>query len=412
MDFRVAASESVKALASGNIAAAERLALFALMGDARNATAMTVLGRIAIAVGRGDKAREWLGAALKGNPFAKDAKAAMGEASAMAEVVLPSPGEHGILLMREWGEGFWSDVDQVVGGCLLSEVLGRRAVVWWGENSRFGGGAGSTDNVWDHYFEPVSDATMEDARAAQGEAFHERWRGIPLDGPLPARWEGEGSRITSVRMLGRRERLVVNDFHSQVVCVKPWLFAGHPLIEKSLPDTHRALYAKYIRPRERFHARAQEFFDQHLAGSPTLAVHIRGTDKLKEAGFAPELAQQFEGYIPAALERMPDLRVFLLTDSSEIAGRLKERCGSRLVLTPSTRADGDTGLHFREDRSGRRLGEEVLTDCLIATRCDRFLGMAASNVAAAIAVLRDWAPETCEMVGPYVHAQPAMLVLW
>ena len=62
--------------------------------------------------------------------------------------------------IKSWGFGFWPNVSQVLGALLLAEATGRVPLVHWGRNSLFGDG--SARDAFGHYFEPVSNVTLED----------------------------------------------------------------------------------------------------------------------------------------------------------------------------------------------------------------------------------------------------------
>ena len=81
---------------------------------------------------------------------------------------------------------------------------------------------------------------------------------------------------------------------------------------------------------------------------------------------------------------------------------MKERHGERLVATDCQRTSTDEGVHYLPGIDPVRAGREVLTDACLALRATRFIGNGRSNVSAMIAVMKDWAPGDCTLIGPSV----------
>ena len=142
----------------------------------------------------------------------------------------------------------------------------------------------------------------------------------------------------------------------------------------------------------------EAFHRDHIAGRPTVAVHVRGLDKGGEAGPMPTLRDYF-----TVMDRVPAAwRIFLLSDDERAVAAFRERYGERIVCTPSQRGSGDIGLHYRPSSDRIRLGREVMVDVYLALRCDRFFGMGWSNVSSIIAMLKPWARGACALQGPCV----------
>lgn len=285
-----------------------------------------------------------------------------------------------ILLIRAWGHGFWADVDHVLGQCLLAEITGRRPLVNWGENSQYGGSA--YENAFDLFFEPVSDAVVADLAVPEATFFPSRWNVDNFGGLDPGAGAGEAFRLSAIHLLNREEDIVVSDGYSQILQMRRWLPAGHPMADCGLDDLYHILAKKYLRPRAHFEAEAEYFVRTHFGAAPFLAVHLRGLDKEQESA---TLATDNERLLVLASEAAlagGGQRVFVLTDDEDLLARARNRLGDRVVASASTRARGAHGLHFVTGRGERaRLGREILLDTLIACRAERFFGLGASNVA-------------------------------
>ena len=125
------------------------------------------------------------------------------------------------------------------------------------------------------------------------------------------------------------------------------------------------------------------FWQERLAGRHTLAIHVRGSDKIVENPALHALNQQ-------ALEiaRIWPGTIFLLTDSEPSRLEWLAEFGNRLVTQDCLRTDSPTQPNFlTAGANGYRNGLEILVDTYSAARCDRFIGTSGSNVGKYVAVL-------------------------
>jgi len=303
------------------------------------------------------------------------------------------------LLIREWSQGFWSDVDHVLGMCLLAEIAGRIPLVWWGAQSRFS--ASSSGNAWEQFFEPVSHATIADLGPLG--RFPAKWQGQPLTGPVRNRWSGEGSRLVGLELLDRDEEVVVSDFHTGMKALLPWLPAWHALAGASLQDAYRSLVRKYLRPRAAILAEAERFAAAHFGARPLIGVHVRGSDKVEEvSGLEAILGRYFED-LEARLRARPEAGLFLLTDDERVRAYYAQRYGARLLCTPFARSSSNVGVHYLAGRDPARTGVEVMVDAYLAARCDEFIGLGFSNVSLYVSYMKAWPPGSCQLLDVNAH---------
>jgi hypothetical protein len=305
------------------------------------------------------------------------------------------------LLVREWSHGFWSDVDHVLGMCLLAEITGRIPVVWWGAQSRFT--ADAARNAWDPFFEPVSDAALRELEAPALRRFPAKWRETPLSGPIRQRWTGDGSRLASIELLDRDEEVVVSDFHSNLNAILPWLPASHALAGAPLPEAYRALVRKYLRPRPQIAAEVERFASAHFGGAPLIAVHVRGSDKVEEVSALEATLRGYFEPLEQKLRARPQARIFLLTDDERVRAFYGERYGERVLATSCTRATSNVGVHYLAERDPVRTGIEVMVDAYLAARCGEFIGLAYSNVSLYVSYLKAWPAGSCVLLGTNAH---------
>ena len=303
------------------------------------------------------------------------------------------------LLVREWAQGFWSDVDHVLGMCLLAEITGRMPVVWWGAQSRFSPGGAA--NAWEQFFEPVSDVKLP-ALSKLG-LFPSKWRDQPLTGPIRNRWSGDGSRLVGLELLARDEPVVVSDFHTGMKALLPWLPASHPLAGASLRDAYRSLARKYLRPRLEILAEADRFAAAHFGGRPLIGVHVRGSDKVEEVSDLEDILADYFRVLDGRLRARPEAGIFLLTDDERVRAVYEQRYGTKLVATSCARSSSNVGVHYMADRDPARIGMEVMVDTYLATRCSEFIGLGFSNVSLYVSYLKDWPPGSCNLLDANAH---------
>lgn len=391
-----------RALRAGALAAAEQFARAELLVRPTNAVAWYVLGRVAQEVGLIDAARAYFERTASADASLTPAHEALAAIRACPSPQT-EPGER-FLLIREWGAGFFSDVDHVLGQCLAAEISGRRPVVYWGERSLFR--RPSDANAWDHFFEPVSDATMDMVRAAwSGGVYPPRWESRPPEGSTADRWASPETRTHAVLTLARPEPVVISDFHTQPWLILAWAPSGHRLRGAGIVSAYRDLAARYLRPKPHLVKQADGFYAEHLRDGPSLAIHLRGTDKVSEAAEVDNLNR---GVLRAAwfeTQRDPRLRVYVLTDSEPIASMARDILPVT-VLRTVVRGSSKRGVHYERKADPVQLGEEVLIDALVATRCDRFIGLGWSNVSAMVSFMRRQAPETSTLLGMAFFTQP------
>ena len=76
-----------------------------------------------------------------------------------------------------------------------------------------------------------------------------------------------------------------------------------------------------------------------------------------------------------------------------------ERFGDRFVATDSQRSQTAEGVHYSPTLDRVKAGVEVVVDTFLALRGDRFVGNGRSNVSAMIAMMKDWLPGHCRLIG-------------
>jgi hypothetical protein len=278
-------------------------------------------------------------------------------------------------------------------------MTGRTPVIHWGRNSLFGVDPGR--DAWQEFFLPVSGVTIDDLSGRGYDVWPPKWNLENLRTENLQKLAGPWSRLSGLLALNRPERVVVADYFTGVPSLMPWLRPSHPLWGRPITEAYRYLIAKYMRPRAEILAGVERFATERLPpGSLRIAAHIRGSDKLAEDPQLPQKLAVYPGLIQRLAERTGEARVFLMTDSSLVREEYAQRYGRSLVTTDCARTETQVGLHLQQRPDRKRLGVEVLTDCLLAARCDAFVGLGSSNVTCLIYHLRPWTSHNCVIIGP------------
>ena len=310
------------------------------------------------------------------------------------------------LLIKAWGYGFWSDVDHVMGACLLAEALGRRPLVHWGGNSKFTNEP--ADDAFVQFFEPVSPLTLADVARPGMSYFPPKWTATNIADPELHQFEGPHSRMTARHFVGRTEDVAVSDFYVQVFGAIQYLPASHPMAGRPADVVYDYLIRKYLKPTPAIQREVGAFHAARLAGSRFAAVHLRGSDKIVEHSALQRVNEQYPSY----MDTIPnDWRIFLLTDSEPAAAALKARYGERLVQTDCRRTSTELGTHYLDGIADRAaLGREVMIDTCLAVRADAFLGNGSSNVSAYTDHFRRIEGKRSQLLIPNQHLSHLRLV--
>ena len=386
---------AIRALNAGDLAAAEIAARETLDGAPGDAASLHLLGVIAARVRAFDKAVAYFEQALAGEPG--NDQIARNLAAARAA---PRPEQSAVpryLVIREWGFGFWSDVSHVLGALLLAETTGRIPVTWWGAASLFGDG--ENHDAFQLYFQPVSDVTLENLPAAN--FFPPRWNKANLKESDTTKLNGKGRRAGALYFLNRPEIVAVSDFYIAVKNVMPWLPPDHPMRDKPLDAVYRYLAEKYLSPRANIVAACDAFFEAHLTGAPFVAVHLRGSDKMREVLDADTVNRAI---LSLTAQMDPAWRILVLTDDERCLAMAHTAFGNRVVATQCQRSSMEEGVHYLPTTDRVQAGREIMLDSYLALRADHFIGSGLSNVSAIIAVLKGWPSGPASLVGHCILA--------
>lgn len=306
------------------------------------------------------------------------------------------------LLIRELVAGLWHELHHVLTHLLVAEIQQRIPVVYWGEGSLYASSDGT--NAFEQFFLPVSSCNVHDLAKEEFSYFPEYWNSINILLPNP---RAIGTNFHLVKdsvyetdpKAEREADVCVRGTYIDIEKIIPSIPEDHPFYGLNRRELFHRLIHKYIRLQDEARALIDAFYDEHMRGSPFLAVHIRSSDKAVEVEHLNELNDRYPMEIEKVLQANPGIKIFLMTDCVEILEEYKKRYGSLLIHTDCRRVHGNgLGVHFQEYPDNKRKGFEIILDTWLAARCDYFIGNGYSNVSAAISELKNWEDDRIKLL--------------
>ncbi len=218
------------------------------------------------------------------------------------------------------GSGFFSSFICTLNHLIWCEENNKIPVVYWGENSQFYSSKGFNGamNVWEYYFEPVSDLSY--------------CCGDHIDTSC---WPQTNYTIY-VWMLDTVSRVRINQLINRYVKLKP-------AIKNKIDD----------------------FYKSHMEGKKTIGIHLRGTDKCWEQ---PSVA--LETLINKAIEIADATTQFYIASEDErLFERAKEMLKGRVIYYDVIRSSNDGWMWQGQHPQRAQLGEDVLIEAQLLSKC-------------------------------------------
>jgi len=307
-----------------------------------------------------------------------------------ADQARPKIPEEKYFLIHSWGSGLGFDLLYLLQQLLLSELSGRKPVVFWGKNSLY------TDDpskdCFREYFDPISSLGLDDLRLYMPDVYPAHWQKRDLsDYVRRTRWRNtindQQYKIGGPYFINRPEKVVVGGEFSSVGMLRPWL-AMHPRYSRTLVgDIYRDLIRQYIRPKQYLQDRANQFIKKQFSDQPYLAIHLRGTDKHREKQ-SNAISSINDDLINKLLSMPEEYPIFLMTDDTRQVSLMKTLFGSRLNYFNVSRTDNEMkGVHHLTTNK-RKIAEEVIVDMIVASRSTNFFGCGLSYLACMVSYMQ------------------------
>jgi hypothetical protein len=241
--------------------------------------------------------------------------------------------------------GFFSLFLRTLGQLYVCEKNGVAPVVYWGRITIFwtAEGCRGSKNAWEYYFKPVSSLSITDVVNADGSSCEE----------------------DSAKLRVPEDALIANEyFHSVIPIVS--------FIDESMRKPMNEIIKKYVRIRDDIMSEINGFYDRCFHGKRVLGLFFRA-EKLK----AIEVEDRFLGFLTLQyyfkevnryLASNPSAAIFVSTDSEAIYHQIKNRYGDRVFSHSASRtSDGEKNI---DSLLWPKIGEDVLIDCVLLSKCD------------------------------------------
>jgi hypothetical protein len=225
------------------------------------------------------------------------------------------------------------------------------------------------ENVWDYYFEPVSQYTYADMRRM-------------IDDPKHPLTEAYVTQLSDDDLWYLHEHRPASIFGYPYGFYRIKLESDAAWYRRQRQKAH-ALVTKYVRVKPHILQKVDRFHAQTMHGHHVLGIHMRGTDKGTANASARFMRivgpDEYVREIDSYSERNGRCRIFVATDQEQYLRAMKERYGERIISSDCVRSGTRVNPFQVKDGRGYQKGEEALIDCLLLSRC-RFLLVGASHL--------------------------------
>lgn len=246
--------------------------------------------------------------------------------------------------------GLFSLFHKVVNSLIWCDKHGIKPVVYWHKNYIYyeEGAYGGIENVWEYYFEPVSDETY-----LPGDRIYSRYvapDGTGIDAITMATAESHYNNIIQRRL-------------------------RHNIINK------------YIKFKPYLREKIERFYEKHMTDKTTIGIHIRGTDKFTE--IEPVNIADFLQKVNEKAKQFPNRQFLVATDEMSILAQAKKELNGPVIYYNCQRSLDGKPIHQPADqwvaqgvynevlKSSHKynkalLGEEVIIEAALLSKCQLF----------------------------------------
>ena len=244
-----------------------------------------------------------------------------------------------VIGIRNHGAGFFSDFLGVLNHVAWCDQNGLTPVVYWGRNSFYfqEEGCNGSSDPWEYYFEPVSKLLYDSKQDKIHTTYEEGYM---------------------------RTRFFFTEFATDKRKY------AHDLIER------------YIKIKQPIMDKVDQFYNDNMAGKKTIGLHLRGTDRVRERDYVPAemLIAQANTYAGQAYQ------FFVATDEQALLAKAQNLLHDKMIFYDAYRAaphNTSVGL-FYHNVKGAKLGEDILVETLLLSRCEKLICQPSNVTTAAL----------------------------
>jgi len=271
-----------------------------------------------------------------------------------------------IIMSRPPPFGFFASLRQVLGELWWCKETGTIPIVfftqdwvYWSENR-----PNNATNAWECFFEPVSDYSITDL-FDEDLGYLEQCRILDFDNarilPCPNR---RPARFRNSHIAVPPNVTLTNRW--------PDTLRGANLERGDLHHILHGLIDEFIKVKPAILDKVDAFVDAHFRRRRMIGVHIRGGEHNIEIEGWHRMARAPESLycreIDTYLRSKADANIFVATDNTQTLEIFRQRYGDRVICYDSQRSSSGRAPHC--ETTGYEIGEEVLIDGLLLSRCD------------------------------------------
>jgi hypothetical protein len=374
-----------RALAEDNPGLADNLCRAAIDDDKEDGALWAALAAVAAKIGAGQHAIRYFARAAglsPGNPDLVDAfDRAVAEAADFRRRRLEEPPPpQGVLLIREVGGHFWTEVFHVLTGALIAEATDRELTVHWGPRCLFAEADG--EDPFGAVLVPSGNRRAADLNIDPASVFPASWARLAARDAVPK----GAPNVHLPALLFRDEETIVSDSWGWPIEVMSWTAPDDAAAADQIVATLRRLFRTYVIPRPEVLRAADRGWADIDGGGSMLAVHVPAAVGAKTATIDKARNATCQAHIDQLISAAPEMRILMLTEIAEVAAAFGARYGDRVLAVPLVSPPGSAS--------------QALVGALLASRCDHFVSNGVSNVAMAVNCMKDWEPGRVLLVGP------------
>jgi hypothetical protein len=226
--------------------------------------------------------------------------------------------------------GFFSIFLGAINNIAWAEYYNKTPVVYWGKHCLYyDNGMLDMDNVWEYYFEPVSNI-----RYQPGNPIHALYKN-PSGYGIPC-------------------------------------FRNEPCFEQNLRTYFHDIIERFVKIKPHIQEKIDSFYTKNMLHKTTIGIHLRGTDKWNDA--KPFDVQVILNRANQLADEIGECQFFIATDEERLLNLARQHLRRNAIFYDTYRSQNGVAVHTRDHKPSKyRLGEDVLIDAQLLAKCDHFL---------------------------------------
>jgi hypothetical protein len=261
--------------------------------------------------------------------------------------------------------GFWAEFLWVLNHLEWCVATNQTPVVYWGPRFAYFSpeGYNNSTNGWEYYFEPVSSLSYGGGDTLYTQEFYNNYF-------TTLHWYTE--YIYSLELLPAEER----------VCIKsiplPKRIAGDTAYPKGKHHLYSKIFRKKVKEelldkfiviKPNIQKKIDDFYNTYMRGKKVIGIHLRGQFVANEVDVVP-----VELICEEAINvgKGDDLVYFVATDQTHLLEQARKLLNGNVIFYDCYRQETTTSP-FSPSQCSPKMGEDVLIETLLLSKCDHFI---------------------------------------